>query len=114
MEQEPKQKPKFEVTPADDITNPPQHPIPPTEMILAQARVIKCRRELAKNIKQDADPDNWIDVPVAASKAELELALADLEEMNLHQMKWNLIQQIRHQLIQPATGMPPPGFKVPS
>jgi hypothetical protein len=107
MEQEPKQKPKFEIIPAGDVTNPPQAPIPVVEMLLAQARVIKCRRELAKSAGDELDPESWFEV-----RADLELALADLAEMELHQVKWNIIQQQR--MIQEAVSMPPPIHGVPS
>lgn len=98
------QKPKFEVIPAGDVTNPPQAPIPVVEMLLAQARVIKCRRELAS--QEIDDPELWRE-----AQAELENALADLAEMELHQLKWNLLQQQR--MIQEAVSMPPPIHGVP-
>jgi len=102
MEQEPKQKPKFQIIPAGDVTNPPQAPIPVVEMLLAQARVIECRRALAKSAGDELDPESWFEV-----RADLELALADLAEMELHQLKWNLIQQQR--MIQEAVALPPGG-----
>jgi len=102
MEQEPKQKPKFEVIPAGDVTNPPQAPIPVVEMLLAQARVIECRRALAKSAGDELDPESWFEI-----RADLELALADLAEMELHQLKWNIIQQQR--MVQEAIALPPGG-----
>lgn len=105
MEQESKQKPKFEVIPARDVTNPPQAPIPVVEMLLAQARVIECRRALAKSAgvgTEDCDPESWFEI-----QANLELALADLAEMELHQLKWNIIQQQR--MVQEAIALPPGG-----
>ena len=102
MEQEPKQKPKFQVIPAGDVTNPPQAPIPVVEMLLAQARVIECRRALAKSAGDELDPESWFEI-----RADLELALADLAEMELHQLKWNIIQQQR--MVQEAIALPPGG-----
>lgn len=101
------QSKKFEVTPADDITNPPQAPIPVTEMLLAQARVIAARRDLATSI------NTWTGKDTGACKAELHNALADLAEMELHQLKWNLLQQHMIQLANALPGGFPghgPGF----
>ena len=95
---------KFEVIPAGDVTNPPQAPIPVVEMLLAQARVIACRRALAS--QEIDDPELWRE-----AQAELENALADLAEMELHQLKWNIIQQQR--MIQEAVALPSGGSGFP-
>lgn len=88
---------KFEVIPAGDITNPPQAPIPVTEMLLAQARVIERRRDVAGSLSR---------MEYEKAILALEAALADLAEMELHQLKWNIIQ--RQRMIQEAVSMPPP------
>lgn len=93
---------KFEVIPAGDVTNPPQAPIPVVEMLLAQARVIACRRALAS--QEIDDPELWRE-----AQAELENALADLAEMELHQLKWNIIQANNQRMVQEATILPPGG-----
>jgi hypothetical protein len=94
MGQEPKQKPKFEIIPAGDVTNPPQAPIPVVEILLAQARVIEAKRAFASIMG---------DTPWGAMVA----AEADLAEMELHQLKWNIIQQQR--MVQEAIALPPGG-----
>jgi len=95
---------KFQIIPAGDVTNPPQAPIPVVEMLLAQARVIACRRALAS--QEIDDPELWRE-----AQAELESALADLAEMELHQLKWNIIQQQRmiHEAVLPPGGGGFPG-----